>query len=706
MLPPTFAYRHDDLFIPRPYGIDVDAQDWLWEGTTNDRLLAHHLRTAERRIIHLPALAGHVVYSTFVWDDKLVLTLGDAPFYLVYTPATGHCRQVPLAGKKPIVWYGARLPNGKLLLCDRGGGAALLLDGPDAAPRAIPCPYAGDFGHASVHGDGLAYTFMGDPARVVRFDPASEKFVDERPLPWPEVGVSGRFDHRGVLYCADSAGGRLLPLDLATQRWFDPIAHPDHRKVFGFIGGGFSFQGRGYYCLSTYSARSRLDRSTGRVIVPDGPLSVDGKPYRFMQHYLVFDPETRAFEYLTAPAQGDDTTVLLCYAWTDGQRFAITGLALPHDEPGVPRREQGYWLVLQSTPADREPGFAVPSLGGDRDAFLRERRRAYAAHRALFLTTPVHVPPIVNARGQMAHYLAGQQDAFARRAAHTDADAYWRAVVASVCARVESDADRVKAILRHVRLHLFYNPIQELQLNEPIAVHEAREGRCGQAQKITLKLFAAAGLQARPVDLFHHCVAEVFYDGTWHHADPLFFGSYQPARDGRVLSSDELRADPYFADAWSQDALAYDPELLMSTDGYQVEGYVFGPWGAEPFYSYYLGAPYDLPPTLPTCLPATRLGSGRVRLNWARSVKLNEQPGELEYQVRVCRDRERRDEVWRTTTRETAAEFAVPEMNRMYFQEVTAMDSHRAKNPKTWYPATVWNFVLVPPEQYGWYGVL
>jgi hypothetical protein len=57
-------------------------------------------------------------------------------------------------------------------------------------------------------------------------------------------------------------------------------------------------------------------------------------------------------------------------------------------------------------------------------------------------------------------------------------------------------------------------------------------------------------------------------------------------------------------------------------------------------------------------------------------------------------------------TGETALTFQVPERNQMYFVEVRAVDEHRKKNPKTWYAAARSNFVLVPSEQYGWYGVV
>jgi hypothetical protein len=42
----------------------------------------------------------------------------------------------------------------------------------------------------------------------------------------------------------------------------------------------------------------------------------------------------------------------------------------------------------------------------------------------------------------------------------------------------------------------------------------------------------------------------------------------------------------------------------------------------------------------------------------------------------------------------------------MYFVGIAATDDHVRKNPDTWYPEALGNFVLVPKDRYGWYGVL
>src|SRR5262249_40997968 len=147
--------------------------------------------------------------------------------------------------------------------------------------------------------------------------------------------------------------------------------------------------------------------------------------------------------------------------------------------------------------------------------------------------------------------------------------------------------------------------------SSPIALIEGHDLRCGAAVLVLRSLFAAAGIESRTAELSHHVVAEAFYDGGWHIADALFFGTNQPARNGRVLSVEELKADKYLADGFPQDGFLYDTESMLSEDGFQLLGYVFGPWGSYGYYSWYLGAEDDHPPTIPTILPAVREGSNK-----------------------------------------------------------------------------------------------
>ena len=291
----TWMYRHDEIQTGRPYGIDVDENNWLWEGCGRNRLTGHHLDTAQTVQISVPEMGGRPIYQVFAWQGKRVLTLGDAPFYLVYDPVRRTCLRREIPAKRPIVWYGTKTHNGKVVLFERSESRVLVLDNPEAEPRAVDCPFEGQLG-GGWNVNGFVYAPLSDPARLVRFDPEKEVFVDENPAPFPEAGLAGHMVQKGVLYTWDTSRGRILPMEVETGRWLDPISTPDHGTVYGFTGGGFGFQGKAYICLSTYAHQSRLDTKTGKVIIPEGPLTVDGRPPRFMERYLVFDPETGGFE--------------------------------------------------------------------------------------------------------------------------------------------------------------------------------------------------------------------------------------------------------------------------------------------------------------------------------------------------------------------------------------------------------------------------
>ena len=216
-------------------------------------------------------------------------------------------------------------------------------------------------------------------------------------------------------------------------------------------------------------------------------------------------------------------------------------------------------------------------------------------------------------------------------------------------------------------------------------------------------LIELAGVECRIAPMHHHVIAEAHFDGAWRVCDALFFGSHFPVRDGHWLSVEELWADPYFTDTISQAYFVFADDCVRSRDGYYTLGYNFGTWSWEPYYSYYVGADFDTPPTLPTLLPAKRLQGKDIELRWVESIKRG--GGAIEYGVGIYADRQRRELVHGTFTKENALTWEVPDQNRMYFVAVQAMDDHREKNPDTWYPTTTSNFVLVPPDQYGWYGI-
>ncbi|MBM3263456.1 MAG: hypothetical protein FJY97_08535 [candidate division Zixibacteria bacterium] len=205
MLPPIRMYRHDSIMTNRPYGMDLDADGWMWEGCGRNRHNAHRLGSGEIRDLEIPEMDDGVVYQVFVWQDRLIMTLGESSHYLVYDPTTGRAQKMEIPGTRPIVWYGVKTGDDRVLLYDRAVSAVLALDAPDARPRAVPCPYVGQLasGWWSV-GDGYVYSPLYEPARLIRFDPVRARFIDEIHAPFPEASLAGVYEHEGVLYLWDT----------------------------------------------------------------------------------------------------------------------------------------------------------------------------------------------------------------------------------------------------------------------------------------------------------------------------------------------------------------------------------------------------------------------------------------------------------------------------------------------------------------------
>lgn len=347
----------------------------------------------------------------------------------------------------------------------------------------------------------------------------------------------------------------------------------------------------------------------------------------------------------------------------------------------------------------------------NKQAHIRGSARWLGRDRSLFFPMEPWTPPTINMEGKISYYDPARIARARKRLRGVDKKRYLRGILDHILKRDMSAKERVAAICGFVSDALHYNPTQQPQendtgamLTDPVELLELHDARCGQGVLVTLALLHQAGIECRERAVFHHVTCEARYQRKWHLADALMFGAGQPERDGEVVNVAELQRAPYFADAFPLRCFAYTPEELLSADGYRLLGYCFGDWGSLTYYSWYMGGDEEYPPTMPLLLPAERAGSNAVRLRWSASRKRN--GGAVRYEVSVYRDRARTRRIFARTVKRPEAVFVVPESNRMYFVSVKAIDDHMRKNPNTWYPGAVGNFVLVPKDQYGWYGVL
>ncbi len=256
---------------------------------------------------------------------------------------------------------------------------------------------------------------------------------------------------------------------------------------------------------------------------------------------------------------------------------------------------------------------------------------------------------------------------------------------------MQPGAERYADHYAHEQLPLFADISgEQFWLGGVMEAHELlelHEGRCGHQAQVLVQLSRQAGFEARPMQLFHHRVAEVFYDGNWHYCDPDVFkhGVVVRKPDGTLPSLAWLADDAhrYLADALPPDGILYSPEQLCDSAGQAMTGAVCPSYtsGLLPYYSYYLAAPEECPPAVPALRPP-QVGHRAVTLAWQPATyREGEAP---HYEVDLFRAGEVGPvQVWRdlTATAVTALELASGE----YRWAVRAVDGHRRHNPATWY---------------------
>jgi hypothetical protein len=80
---------------------------------------------------------------------------------------------------------------------------------------------------------------------------------------------------------------------------------------------------------------------------------------------------------------------------------------------------------------------------------------------------------------------------------------------------------------------------------DPLVLLELGDMYCTQGAILAIDLFGAAGYPGRLVQLAHHQIAEIYYDGDWHYLDTDLFGNGETLMDnGNIPSVAEMsRAD-------------------------------------------------------------------------------------------------------------------------------------------------------------------
>ena len=271
------------------------------------------------------------------------------------------------------------------------------------------------------------------------------------------------------------------------------------------------------------------------------------------------------------------------------------------------------------------------------------------------------------------------------------------------------EEEAVRRILRFVQKAVFRDPVvqplaEDGALPDALAALWCARGRCGHTAKILVDLFRRTGMEARIRQLPRHVVAEARCGDRWVLADADAFkgGIIPEGPQGRLLSMDEVEANPYLLDRFPPTGWMILPNSRFTRGlrGRQVHGYVDA---LEPdqrgFVSgYYVPWAQGFPPSLPkvrhfqTSGEPLRAGVGACRgagrafggLSGAGRQPL---PG-LDLRRRILgRGPAGRDAVRRPNgqTSETSAEGPIPTGTDRLFASVTAVSDRLKKEPLTFF---------------------
>jgi streptogramin lyase len=300
----TTFYRHDLKFSSgRLHEPSADEQGNLWFSPLDGRLMKYHTPTGKLDILDLEQLTGKPWKGLHLWPvarGREVYLCSPAFEQLwVYDTVDGPVQQYALPHLKPQVYGGFSVPEWPFVyLYDTRTAGIVKWDPAAHAGAFIACPY---------ELSGTLYMTFAAPRRkeiwgstyigndLVRFNVSRHEWTGhwksplEGATPTPANAVFGE-----TLYISDHLNGRLVPLDITSGTWGEPIPIPGFREWFGYVSGGTALGGHLYFCHSTWTG---------------GNDSLDGKPHRFLGTWTVFDPKQQTFSRLDIPTRCDESFI-------------------------------------------------------------------------------------------------------------------------------------------------------------------------------------------------------------------------------------------------------------------------------------------------------------------------------------------------------------------------------------------------------------
>jgi SAM-dependent methyltransferase len=254
-------------------------------------------------------------------------------------------------------------------------------------------------------------------------------------------------------------------------------------------------------------------------------------------------------------------------------------------------------------------------------------RHFEAARQAL--STPAYVEPSpdpVLSNASNSAYPTPLVSHARRQAEMLGGQPYMRKLVRTIIGDESDDEKAVRRIIRFVQKAVFRDPVAQPLLDDGslpdgLTALLCARGRCGHTARIFVDLLQNAGFDARVRQFPQHVVAETKCDGRWIIADADAFkgGVIPEGPDGRLLSMEDIEANPYVLDRYPPTGWMGRPNSRHTRGlfGHQVRGYVDA---LEPdqrgFVSgYYVPRVREFPPSLPE-IRSFEDDRGRFVLSW------------------------------------------------------------------------------------------
>ncbi|MEX0725388.1 MAG: hypothetical protein WD065_03905 [Planctomycetaceae bacterium] len=333
---PTF-YRHDiGTSAGRMHEPTAGTDGNIWTSPLDGNLWRYHAPTGEVQMIDLEKLTGRAWKGLHLWPiaygNDVFLCCPNLSELWVWHRKTGTVKQYPFPHDKPAIYGGFVVPTWENVYFYDTTHAGVLKWNPATQQGSFfPCPYTLSgtlymtFAEADRH-EIWGSTYTGND--IVCFNIEEERWTHhlKSPLndstPTPGARVFGE-----TLFVSDHLHGRIFPLNITSGEWGDAVPVPGYKEWFGYVSGGWYFDGKLYMCHSTWTG---------------GTSSLDGEPHHFLGSWSVFDPDTRTFSRLDIPTRdGEERKYLMSdYAATYDDQLYILAVNAKAPQTAIVLRSQ------------------------------------------------------------------------------------------------------------------------------------------------------------------------------------------------------------------------------------------------------------------------------------------------------------------------------------------------------------------------------